>query len=284
MNDPQRNDPRPEDRWWERAAAYRKANEDLDFLALPELRPVRLQLELLKPELALANHRIRSTIVVFGSTRLVEPAEAERRLKAAEKEVAAHSEDQRLRIHLEAARRLLAKSRFYDEARAFGRLVSEGGRHNDQYEYVIITGGGPGIMEGANRGAHDIGAESIGLNITLEHEQQPNAYITPDLCFQFHYFAIRKMHFMMRAKGLVAFPGGYGTLDELFEALTLVQVQKIKPLPIILMGREFWSGIIHFDQMVAEGVIDPDDLGLFRYAETAAEAWGYIRDFHARPK
>ena len=276
------SDSAPRDRWWERSASYRKANEDLEFLNRDELRPVRLQLELLKPEMALTGHRIRSTIVVFGSTRIVERHEAQERLAALEREAARDPENDHLRIRLEAARRLLARSRFYEEARTFGRLVSEADRLNEHYDYVVITGGGPGIMEAANRGAHDVGAESIGLNITLPHEQEPNSYITPELCFQFRYFAIRKMHFMLRAKGLVAFPGGYGTLDELFEALTLVQVEKIPPLPIVLMGREFWESIIHFDQLVAEGVIDHEDLDLFRYAETAREAWDYIRAFHAQ--
>jgi uncharacterized protein (TIGR00730 family) len=229
--------------------------------------------------MALTAHRIRSTIVVFGSTRIVEPAEARERLRAAEAEVARRPEDPRPRMRLGAAQRLVAKSRFYDEARAFGRLVSQSEAPNGALDYVIVTGGGPGIMEAANRGAHDVGAESIGLNITLPHEQYPNRYITPELCFQFRYFAIRKMHFMLRAKALVAFPGGFGTFDELFEALTLVQVQKIEPLPIVLMGREFWQEVVNFDQMVAEGVINPEDLELFRYAESAREAWDYIRAF-----
>ncbi|MEW5702747.1 MAG: LOG family protein [Candidatus Zixiibacteriota bacterium] len=278
------DDLHPDYHWWEHSAAYRKANEDLEFLNRDELRPVRLQLELLKPELAFINHRIRSTIVVFGSTRLVERTEAERRVAAMEKDVALQADDPTLRIRLEAARRLLSNARFYDEARTFGRLVSEADRRNEHYDYVIITGGGPGIMEAANRGAYEVGAESIGLNITLPHEQEPNSYITPELCFQFRYFAIRKMHFLLRAKGLVAFPGGFGTMDELFEALTLVQTQKIPALPIVLMGRQFWSSIIHFDQLVAEGVIDQHDAELFRYAETAREAWEYIRAFHAQQK
>lgn len=275
-------EPNHDDRWWERSQAYVKAYEDLRFLGQDELRPVRLQLELLKPELALVKHRIRSTIVVFGSTRIVEPSEARRRLEQVEKELNGHPDNRNLHIRVHAARRILAKSKFYEEARAFGRLVSEAGRGGNGNDFVIITGGGPGIMEAANRGAHDIGADSIGLNITLPHEQEPNPYITPDLCFQFRYFAIRKMHFLLRAKGLVAFPGGYGTMDELFEALTLVQVQKIPELPIILMGREFWQSIVNFEQLVAEGVIDPADLDHFKFAETAQEAWDHIQNYRPR--
>jgi uncharacterized protein (TIGR00730 family) len=270
---------RPQDRWWERSSSYIKANEDLEFLNRDELRPVRLQLELLKPEMLLRNRRIRSTIVVFGGTRIVEPAEAQQLVVDADKAAALKPEDEDLAASAKRARRVLAKSRFYDEARAFGSMVSRANEKDDTHDFVIMTGGGPGIMEAANRGAWDVGAESIGLNITLPHEQQPNVYITPELCFQFRYFAIRKMHFLMRARALVAFPGGYGTMDELFEALTLIQTQKIEPLPIVLMGREFWDGIINFQRFVDEGVIAPRDIHLFRYAETAKEAWDCIREF-----
>ncbi|HUU46461.1 MAG TPA: TIGR00730 family Rossman fold protein [Acidobacteriota bacterium] len=274
-----REDQKPEPRWWDTSSAYRKANEDIEFLNRDELRPVRLQLELLKPELTLQKRRIRSTIVVFGGTRIVEPAEARRRLAALAQESAAKPDDQVLARRLAAAHRVVEKSRFYDEARRFGALVSQANDKDDAHDFVIMTGGGPGIMEAANRGAWDVGAESIGLNITLPHEQEPNRYITPELCFQFRYFAIRKMHFLLRARALVAFPGGYGTMDELFEALTLVQTQKIDPLPIVLMDRAFWDGAIHFDHLVDEGVIDPGDINLFHYAETAQEAWDWIREF-----
>jgi uncharacterized protein (TIGR00730 family) len=270
---------KPEPRWWDTSAAYRKAYEDIEFLNQDELRPVRLQLELLKTELTLHKRRIRSTVVVFGGTRIVEPAEARRRLAVIEKQAGESPDDPQMAIRLEAARRIVAKSRFYDEARRFGCLVSRANDKDDALDFVVMTGGGPGIMEAANRGAWEIGAESIGLNITLPHEQQPNSYITPELCFQFRYFAIRKMHFLLRARALVAFPGGYGTMDELFEALTLVQTQKIEPLPIVLMGREFWDGVIHFDRFIEEGVIDPEDIRLFQYAETAEEAWDCIREF-----
>lgn len=269
----------PEERWWEQSPSYIKAYEDIDFLNRGELRPVRLQLELLKPELALQEHHIRSTVVVFGGTRIVEEAAARARLETAERNLAAHPDDPARQREVRIARNILAKSKYYEEARQFGRLVSEAGQKGNGNEYVVVTGGGPGVMEAGNRGAFEAGAKSIGLNITLPHEQEPNRYITPDLCFQFHYFAIRKMHFMLRARALVAFPGGYGTMDELFEALTLVQTQKVKRLPIVLMGRAFWHGVVNFDQFVEEGVISPQDIDLFHYAETAQEAWDYIRDF-----
>lgn len=272
---------KPEDKWWESSQSYIRAYEDLDFLRQEELRPVRLQLELLKPELTLQKHQIRSTIVVFGGTRIWERKEAERRLSEIAAQVSKKPKDERLRRLLTAAERLLTLSRFYDEARNFGRIVSEANQGDGSVDYVIVTGGGPGIMEAANRGAHEVGAESIGFNITLPHEQSPNPYITPDLCFQFRYFAIRKMHFLLRAKALVAFPGGYGTMDELFEALTLVQTQKITPLPIVLMGREFWEEVINWNALVDNGTIDPEDIDLFVYAETAEEAWDYIREFRA---
>lgn len=272
---------KPQDNWWEHSQSYIRAYEDLDFLRQDELRPVRLQLELLKPELTLQKHQIRSTIVVFGGTRIWEKTSAEKRLAEIAAQIAKKPNDERLRRLLTAAERLLGLSRFYDEARNFGKIVSEANQGDGSVDYVIVTGGGPGIMEAANRGAYDVGAESIGFNITLPHEQSPNQYITPDLCFQFRYFAIRKMHFLLRAKGLVAFPGGYGTMDELFEALTLVQTQKITPLPIVLMGKEFWEQVINWNALVDNGTIDPEDIDLFVYAETAQEAWDYIREFRA---
>jgi len=182
-------------------------------------------------------------------------------------------------MKLRVAKAVLKKSKYYEEAQEFGRLVSSECQIKDHSEFVIVTGGGPGIMEAANRGAYEAGAKSIGLNITLPHEQEPNPYITPELCFQFHYFAIRKMHFMLRAKALVAFPGGYGTLDELFEALTLVQVKKIEPLPIVLFGEEFWRQAVDFEYLVKEGTIDPEDIDLFAYADKAIDAWNYIKNF-----
>jgi hypothetical protein len=263
------------------SATYRRAYEDVEFLGRTELRPVRLQLELLKPELILAEQGIDSTIVVFGGTRIVERAEAQERVRAAEARLAAHPSDTAAARELGVARRVEAKSRYYDEAREFGRIVSAASRKGGRWEFVIVTGGGPGVMEAANRGAYDAGAKSVGMNITLPHEQAPNPYITPELCFQFHYFAIRKMHFLFRAKALVAFPGGFGTFDELFETLTLVQTLKVAPLPVLLFGREFWEGAVNFGYLAEEGVIDLADLDLFSYVETAEEAWKKIRDFHA---
>lgn len=269
----------PNDHWWDRAPSYVKAYEDIEFLNRGELRPVRLQLELLKTELTLQEHKINSTIVVFGGTRIIAPELARTRVEDLESELARTPDDTSLQKRLSIARNILAKSKYYDEARVFGRLVSEYGQADNGKEFVVVTGGGPGVMEAANRGAYEAGAKSIGLNITLPEEQAPNPYITPDLCFQFHYFAIRKMHFMLRAKALVAFPGGYGTMDELFEALTLVQTTKVVRLPIVLMGREFWNGIVNFDRFAEEGVIDPEDVGIFHFAETAEEAWQYIQEY-----
>jgi len=263
-----------------RSPAYKVAFQDLGFLDTDELRPVRLQLELLKPEVVLQEQNIKSTIVVFGGTRIAEPKVAKERVKAAETKLKKKPRDRSLKKQLVIAKSILAKSHYYDEGREFGRLVSSECQMRDQHEYVIVTGGGPGIMEAANRGAYDVSAKSIGLNITLPLEQEPNPYISPELCMQFHYFAIRKMHFLLRAKALVAFPGGYGTLDELFEALTLVQTKKVSPVPIVLFGEKFWRGLIDFDYLVSEGTIDPDDVKLFAYADKAADAWNYIKYFY----
>jgi uncharacterized protein (TIGR00730 family) len=265
-----------------RHTSYMKAYEDLSFLNRDDLRPIRLQLELLKPELILQEQGITSTVVVFGSTRTESRADLEPMVNKLKKRLAARPNDRRLAARLAVAKRLLAKTRYYDEARKFARLVSRTCQQDGRCDYVIVTGGGPGIMEAANRGAYDAGAKSLGLNITLPLEQTPNPYITPELCFQFHYFALRKMHFLMRAKAMVAFPGGYGTMDELFEALTLVQTGKVKSLPVILFGEEFWSRAIDFEFLRDEGVIAPEDLNLFRYAETAQEAWEKIQDYYDR--
>ena len=261
--------------------SYRLAYMDPEFIMRDEARPVRLQLELLKPELIQEAHQIDSSIVVLGGTRFLARPEAERRVAEAE---AAHSRDPEnpdLARQVRVARSILDKSHFYDEARKLGAMVSGYCEDTLPCTFVVITGGGPGIMEAANRGAHDIGAKSIGLNIVLPFEQQPNIYVTPELCFQFHYFAIRKMHFLMRARALVAFPGGYGTLDELFETLTLIQTRKVSPVPVILFGREFWRRIINFDALVEEGTISPGDIDIFQYADTAEEAFGIIRKFYA---
>jgi uncharacterized protein (TIGR00730 family) len=270
--------------WWENEASYRLAFEDKEFLSRPDLRPMRLQLEMLKTELALAGHNIRSTIVVFGGTRILEPKDCEKRVKALEAELKKNPRDPELLKKLSIAKRVQAKSGYYDEARRFALLVSSETQNKaNGAEYVIVTGGGPGIMEAANRGAHDCGAKSIGLNIKLPNEQTPNPYITHDLCFQFRYFAVRKMHFLLRAKALVAFPGGFGTLDELFEALTLAQTDRTTRIPIILFGKSYWTQLINFDFMVDEGTIDAEDLKYFRFADTAEEAWHLIREYNKEP-
>jgi uncharacterized protein (TIGR00730 family) len=245
-------------------SAYKLAFTDTEFLLREELRPVRMQLELLKPELVQQEHRIESTIVLFGSARILPPGEAARRLDAAR----AGADPAALR----RAETAVAMSRYYDEARRFAAIVTARSRSHDVPIYVV-TGGGPGIMEAGNRGAHEIGGKSIGLNIVLPHEQAPNPYITPELCFQFHYFALRKMHFLMRSIALVCFPGGFGTLDELFEVMTLQQTGKVRRRPILLFGRDFWERLIDFDHLIAHGLISPEDMQLFSYVETAEQAW-----------
>lgn len=260
--------------------SYRRADEDLEFLERDEVRPVRLELELLKPELLQREEGIRSTIVVFGSSRLVEPAEARKKLDAAEAALALAPNNPDRRQAVATARRHLALAPYYDQAREFGRLVSSSCQADGECDFVITTGGGPGIMEAANRGAADVGAKSIGFNITLPQEQQPNPYITPSLCFQFRYFALRKMHFLLRAKALVAFPGGWGTMDELFETLTLLQTKTVVGITVVLVGRAFWERLLNWPMLVEEGLISPQDLHLFRYAETAQEAWDIILANH----
>ena len=259
-----------------RSAAYRRADQDLDFLNRDELRPVRLQLELLKPELIQREEGIRSTIVVFGSARLMEPSAARARLIRAEKALKAKPHDPARQRAVAVTRRHVVLAPYYDQARAFGRLVSSTCQVDGRCDYVVVTGGGPGIMEAANRGAADVGAKSIGLNITLPQEQRPNPYITPRLCFQFRYFALRKMHFLLRAQALVAFPGGFGTLDELFETLTLLQTGKVSGVTVVLVGRAFWEKVINWSYLVDEGLVSPEDIRLFHYAETAQEAWDHI--------
>ena len=262
-----------------RSRAYRIAYQDPEFLDTDWARPIRLQTELLKPESIFRDQRILSTIVVFGGTRIVERRMARRRMARLQRQLAKNPKDKEIRRKLSIARSLLAKCDFYDEARKFGRIVSQEGQKYDGREYVIVTGGGPGIMEAANRGAFDVGAKSIGLNITIPHEQEPNPFITPGLCLQFHYFGMRKMHFMLRARALVAFPGGYGTMDELFEALTLVQTQKVEPMPIVLFCERYWKNLVNFEYLVKQGTIDQEDLDLFTFCNRAEEAWRYIRDF-----
>ncbi|MEK8027721.1 TIGR00730 family Rossman fold protein [Pseudaquabacterium rugosum] len=248
-------------------SAYRLAFTDADFLVREELRPVRMQLELLKPELVMAEQGVTATIVMFGSARILPADVAQQRLAAAQATGDADA--------VRRAEAAVGMSRYYEEARRFAALVTERSRTLDEPIYVV-TGGGPGIMEAGNRGAHEIGGKSIGLNIVLPHEQEPNPYITPELCFQFHYFALRKMHFVMRSIALVCFPGGFGTLDELFETMTLIQTGKSRRRPILLFGRAFWEKLLNFDHLVDTGMISPGDLGLFRFVETAEEAWAAL--------
>lgn len=264
-----------------RSPSYRLAYTDREFLLRDELRPVRLQLELLKPELLQQDYGIHSTIVIFGSTRIPDEETATNRLQKAETEAATNPSNVALSRKVEIANRILSKAHYYDEAQKLGRIITAESQDPDRCELVVITGGGPGLMEAANRGAHEAGGKSIGLNIVLPMEQCPNPYITPELSFQFHYFAVRKMHFLMRAKALVAFPGGFGTLDELFETLTLIQTKKVKPVPVLLFGREYWQRIINFEALVDEGTIDPDDLDLIQYVESAKEAWEIIQEFYS---
>ena len=263
--------------------SYIPADRDLEFLQREELRSIRIGLELLKPELIQREQGIRSTIVVFGSARLQEQATAKQALHAAEVEATQLPQDPTRRQRVAIAQRQLALSKYYDIAREFSRLVSLTCQVDGRCDYVIVTGGGPGIMEAANRGAADVNTKSIGLNITLPHEQYPNSYITPDLCFQFRYFAIRKMHFLIRAKALVAFPGGFGTLDELFETLTLLQTGKTKNVMVVLVGRDFWERLINWQWLVENGLIVQNDLQLFHYAETAQEAWDLISRHNGIP-
>jgi uncharacterized protein (TIGR00730 family) len=256
------------------STSYRLAFQDQDFLLRQEVRPIRLQLELLKPELTLQEHQIESTIVVFGSARLMDPEEAGVRLEKVLDGLKRNPDDLVMQRELARARTAVTNSRYYTEARRLGRLISE---NMDTHRHVVITGGGGGIMGAANQGAHDVGAISIGMNIVLPFEQEPNPYITPELSFQFHYFAIRKMHLLMRAKAMVAFPGGFGTMDELFETLTLIQTRKVKPIPVLLFGRRFWQKAINFEALVEEGTISEQDLNIFRYVSTAEEAWDVIK-------
>lgn len=252
------------------STSYRLAFQDTDFLLREDLRPVRFQLELMKPELLLDEARIVSTFVFYGSARIPRPDEAEDFVAAAMTE-----------RDRQVAQRLAAKAKYYDEARALARIaarfpVTADGCRN----FVVCSGGGPSMMEAANRGAADEGAPSIGMNIVLPHEQHPNPFVTPELSFQFHYFALRKMHFLLRARALAVFPGGFGTFDEFFELLTLIQTGKMKPIPILLFGRDFWTRVVNFDALAEEGVISPHDLDLISWVETAGEAWARVEDFY----
>ncbi len=254
------------------SAAYCLAFQDTEFLLREDLRPVRFQLELLKTELLMNEAKIGSTFVFYGSARIPEPALADA--------LVAGAADERQRA---IAERLKAKSHYYEVARELARLASACGPDEDgQRHFVVCSGGGPSIMEAANRGAVEAGAETIGLNIVLPHEQLPNPYVTPNLSFQFHYFALRKMHFLLRARAVAVFPGGYGTFDEMFELLTLIQTGKVRRLPVLLFGREFWNRVVNFEALVEEGVVAAEDLGIFHWAEDAAEAWQFVTSYYER--
>jgi uncharacterized protein (TIGR00730 family) len=261
-------------------AALMKAYEDLEFLKSDFARPVRVQLEFMHPEVMMQKHRIESTIVVFGSARIPAPDMAKAQVEVLEQKLEQNPNDPFVKKDLERARKTLEKSKYYIEAQKFGAMVTKAYQTNSACHFVVITGGGPGIMEAANRGAHDVGGKSVGLNISLPFEQHPNPYITPELSFEFHYFSMRKMHFLLRAKAIVTFPGGFGTMDELFETLTLVQTHKIKPMPIILCGKSFWEHFLDFEFLVDEGLISESDLNLFKIVETAEEAWAQISAFY----
>jgi len=245
------------------APAYKLAFDDREFLCSEELRPIRLQLELLKTENLLKERGIVSTVVLFGGARIPEPGKDA---------WAAKNDIQK--------KNLEANARYYDEARDFARLASEYSTTTNNKEMVVVTGGGPGVMEAGNRGAMDAGAPSIGLNIVLPHEQAPNEYVTPELCFNFHYFAIRKMHFLMRAKAIAVFPGGFGTMDEMFETLTLIQTQRMERIPFLLFGKDFWNKVINFKELANQGTISPDDINLFNFVDTAEEGWGLIKNHY----
>ncbi len=253
--------------------SYKLAYQDEDFLLRDELRPVRLQLELIKPELVQQEHNIETTVVIYGSARIPDPERAREDLERIEKEARETGDTPDIRTKMAKARVAVKRSRYCEEARKLSHLISV---NTEEDKLVVVTGGGPGIMEAANRGAYESGCQSIGMNIVLPFEQRPNPYVTPELSFQFHYFAIRKMHLLMRAKSLVAFPGGFGTMDELFETLTLIQTQKIKPIPVLLFGKDFWEKIINFNALVEEGVVAEKDLNIFQFVETAEDAWEII--------
>jgi uncharacterized protein (TIGR00730 family) len=256
--------------------SYREADQDIDFLQEDENRGLRLQLEYLKVDTALRQHDVAHTVVVFGGTRILEPQAARRQLDQADRALAAEPTSAMLQQRQAIAQSISAKSHYYELAREFGRIVGRAAKWAQGGDILIMTGGGPGIMEAANRGASDVGAKSIGLNISLPHEQFPNPYVSPELCFTFRYFALRKLHFLLRARALVAFPGGFGTLDELFEVLALSQTRKTPPVPVVLVGEAYWRQVFNAEFLFREGVIDAEDLELFWFAETASDAWRSI--------
>ena len=265
-----------------RSPSYRLAQDDQVLLERTEMRGVRMLLELGKPELAFQEDNIESTVIVFGGTQIIERNASERRLSEARRNQAIDVEDPKLIREVQRNERLVELSHFYDDARQFARLVSIDNQCDEKRSYVVVTGGGPGIMEAANRGAFDVGCKSIGLNIKLPGEQQPNPFITPELCFQFKYFALRKFHFILRSVGAVLFPGGFGTLDEMFQTLTLRQTHRMQPIPIILFGHDYWSKVIDFNFLADSGVISHEHLDLFQYADTPESAWEKILQFNKK--
>lgn len=263
---------------------YEIAEEDKNFIYSDDARGVRLQLDYLKAEVKMQKQGIDHTIVVFGSSRIVEFDSAMKELNRIEKELQKSPHSEVLLTALKRCESMVRKSHYYDEARKFGQLVGKSGKSPEDCHVALMTGGGPGIMEAANRGALDIGAKSIGLTIELPHEQFPNPYITPELCFQFRYFGIRKLHFMQRAKALVVFPGGFGTMDELFEILTLIQTKKSPPIPVVLVGKEYWNRVVDFEFLQEEDVIESNDLDILNYVNNAQEAWDAIIQWHKKNK
>ncbi len=264
--------------------SYKRADVDSDFMDSDIARPMRLQLEYLKVQSVLQAKKIEKTIVVFGGTRVVQQQRADLRLQKAKQALGNNPNDEKLQYKVKVAQRVIAKVKYYQQARDFAAMVARYSKQNSHPPLHVMTGGGPGVMEAANKGAFDEGAESIGLNIDLPFEQFPNPYITPDLCFSFRYFALRKLHFMHRARALVAFPGGFGTFDELFEALTVIQTRTIKPIPIVLVGKHYWENAVNFEFLAQEGVINPEDLDLFKIVETAEQAWDYILGWYKQRK
>lgn len=263
---------------------YRLAEADMELLNHADLRPIRLQLELLKPELVLRQEHIHSTVVVFGSARVLDTDSADKEYANKATQSRAKPNNTGLKQELSLATKRVEQARYYEQARQFAKLISARFQQEKRNDFVVVTGGGPGIMEAANRGAYEAGARSIGLTITLPNEENPNPYISPELAFRFHYFALRKMHFLIKAKGLVTFPGGFGTLDELFEVLTLIQTGKMPRIPIVLVGQAFWQRAIDFDYLVAEGYISASDLNLFSYVDDAASAMAELERFYQNDK
>lgn len=262
--------------------SYQRSDRDSDFINSDIARPMRLQLEYLKVQSVLEKKNIEKTIVVFGGTRVIQQKRADLKLAAAKKALDEDKNNPQLQFKLKVARKVLDKVKYYQEAVLFASMVAKYSKTNGHPPIHIMTGGGPGVMEAANKGAFDEGEQSIGLNIDLPFEQFPNPYITPELCFSFRYFALRKLHFMHRARALVAFPGGFGTFDELFEALTVIQTKTIKPIPIVLVGKNYWENAVNFKFLAEEGVINPEDLDLFKIVETAQQAWNHILEWYKK--